>query len=248
MKVLIIEDELYAAEKLISMLNNIAPNLQIISTITNIKDAVKFLSQNTVDLIFLDIQLEDGISFQIFEQFEINTPIIFTTAYDEYAIKAFDLNSISYLLKPIKKEKLENAVKKYRNSQINSININEIKNLLHKKEYKSRFIINVGMKIKSIKSEEIAYFFAHEKFVYLMTFEGDKYDIDKTLETLSNDLDPKKFFKINRKFIVNISSIRQMYSLSRSRIKLELKPEVPFGIEAIVSIDNSNNFKEWLDN
>jgi two-component system response regulator LytT len=247
MEVLIVEDEHFASEKLKKMILDLDENIQIIDIITNIKDAVRFLKNNKVDLIFLDIQLEDGISFEIFNRIDISTPVIFTTAYDKFAIKAFELNSISYLLKPIKKPNLEKAIQKFKSLSKSDFDINVIKDLFEKKDYKKRFLINVGMKIRTINTEDIAYFFAQDKTVYLVTFNSDKYDIDLTLDSLDKQLSPDDFFRINRKFIINLRAINNMFSLSRSRIKIELNPKLKNDLEAIVSIEKSSDFKDWLN-
>lgn len=247
MEILIVEDEHFAAEKLKKMISDIDNNIIIADVITNVKDAVIFLKNNKVDLIFLDIQLEDGISFDIFDQIDISTPVIFTTAYDKFAIKAFELNSISYLLKPINKSKLKTALQKFHSLKNNDFDIDKIKELFERKEYKQRFLINVGLKFKIINSENIAYFYAHDKAVYLITFNSDKYSIDYTLDYLEQVLSPDDFFRINRKFIINFNAIKNMFSLSRSRIKIELNPELSNDLDAIVSIDKSSEFKKRLN-
>ena len=247
MDVLIVEDESLSAQKLQRMLEKSKFDINITGVTSSIKETVKFLMKNTVDLIFLDIQLEDGISFKIFEQIDIDTPVIFTTAYDNYAIKAFELNSIDYLLKPVSKSKLNDAVEKYKKRSVKIPDINDLKNLLDKKEYKKRFLVNVGMKIKTINTDDIAYFYAYDKSVFMTTYDKSRYTIDYTLENLNDELPPDKFFRINRKFIINIKAISNMITLSRSRIKIELDPPPPKDIEAIVSVDRSGDFKDWLD-
>jgi len=250
MKVLIIEDESFAADKLELMLKEVDPSIHILAKLGSVKESVKWLFQNTADLIFLDIQLSDGISFSIFEQVTINTPIIFTTAFDQYAIKAFQVNSISYLLKPIRKTYLADSLKKYQTlKSAFSIDFNMLLANIQGKEpdYKKRFLIQVGEKIRKIEVTEIAYFYVLDKGIYLRTFQGNNYPVEFTLDKLETILNPQKFFRINRKYMVNIESIANMVAYSRSRVKLELKPKVDEADDAIVSIDRSGEFKKWLN-
>lgn len=250
MNVLIIEDEVFAAEKLEQMLIDINPAISVLAKLGSINESVKWLMSNTSDLIFLDIQLSDGISFSIFDQVTINTPIIFTTAYDQYAIKAFQLNSISYLLKPIRKNDLEESLKKYQS--LKSAFSIDFEMLLaniqgRKPDFKKRFLIQIGEKIKKVELSEIAYFFVLEKAVYLKTFQGNSYPVDYTLDKLESLINPEKFFRINRKYIVSIDSISNMLAYSRSRVKLELKPNADEELDTIVSIERSSDFKKWLN-
>jgi len=250
MKVLIIEDEIFAAEKLEQMLLEINPSITVLAKLGSINQSVKWLVNHTCDLIFLDIQLSDGISFSIFDQITINTPIIFTTAYDQYAIKAFQLNSISYLLKPIRKVELEESLIKYRS--LKSAFTIDFDMLLaniqgREPEYKKRFLIQIGEKIKKVELGEIAYFFVLEKAVFMKTFQGNTYPVEYTLDKLESLINPEKFFRINRKYIVNMDAISNMSAYSRSRVKLELKPKTEDEFDTIVSIDRSSDFKKWLN-
>lgn len=250
MKVLIIEDENFAAEKLEQMIAEINPAIAVVAKLGSINESVKWFMNNSCDLIFLDIQLSDGISFSIFEQVTINTPIIFTTAYDQYAIKAFQLNSISYLLKPIRKTELADSLKKYQSLK-SAFGI-DFEMLLaniqgREPEYKKRFLIQIGEKIRKVELSEIAYFFILEKAVFLKTFQGNSYPVDYTLDKLESLINPEKFFRINRKYIVSMDSISNMFAYSRSRVKLELKPIVDDEFDTIVSIDRSSDFKKWLN-
>ena len=184
MRVLIIEDEKIASEKLRSMLLEIDPKIVVIAQLDSIKESVEFLIRNSVDLIFLDIQISDGISFSIFEQVEVKTPIIFTTAYDQYAIKAFQLNSIGYLLKPIRKQELQDCLQKLHELKNSfSIDFETLLAQIQGKEhlYKKRFLIQIGDKIKKIEIDEISYFYAWEKGVSLRTKKGNSYPLDYTL-------------------------------------------------------------------
>lgn len=250
MKVLIIEDEVIASEKLAKMLLDLNENIVIAGKTGSIKDSVKWLTEKTADLIFLDIQLSDGLSFSIFEQVQVNTPVIFTTAYDHYAIKAFQVNSIAYLLKPIKKSELIESLRKYKSfKSAFSIDFEEL--LLSiaesKSKFKTRFLVQAGDKMRKIETEEIAYFFVREKWVFLKTFQGNQFTIGYTLEDLERKLNQKQFFRINRKIIVNVKSIINMVSHSRSRVKLFLNPNYENGEDLVVSIERSPDFKKWLD-
>lgn len=252
MRVIIIEDEELAAERLAKMLAETAPGTEVIARPGSVKESVKWLTSNKADLIFLDIQLSDGLSFSIFEQVTTNTPVIFTTAYDQYAIKAFDLNSIAYLLKPVRKNDLIEALKKY-NSLKSAFNI-DFESLLNslqgqKPNYRRRFLIQINDKFRKIESGDIAYFYSLEKSVFLTTFDGVSYPLDLSLDNLTGEIDPLQFFRINRKYIVNMRSIKNMFAWSRSRIKIVLTPPLPTGDDndAIVSIDRAADFKKWLN-
>ncbi len=250
MKVLIIEDEEFAAEKLEQMLLQINPSIDVLAKLGSIAESVKWLMDRTADLIFLDIQLSDGISFSIFEQVSIHTPVIFTTAYDQYAIKAFQLNSISYLLKPIRKSELEESLQKYETlKSAFSIDFETLLATIQGIEpgYKKRFLIQLGEKIRKVELSEIAYFFVLEKAVYLRTFQGKSYPVEYTLDKLESLINPEKFFRINRKYIVSIDSISDMVAYSRSRVKLQLSPKADKEADTIVSIDRSSDFKKWLN-
>ncbi|MBK6965714.1 MAG: response regulator transcription factor [Bacteroidales bacterium] len=250
MNVLIVEDERLAAEKLEHMINEVDPLIKVIARCGSIKESVKWLMEHTADLIFLDIQLSDGISFSIFEQVTINTPVIFTTAYDQYAIRAFQLNSIAYLLKPIRKSDLAESLRKYQNlKSAFTIDFDALVAGIQGREpdFKKRFLIQIGEKIRKVEVSEIAYFYVLEKGVYLKTFTGNSYPVEFTLDRLESILNPEKFFRINRKYVVNMDSIANMVAYSRGRIKLELKPKTDDEFDAIVSVDRSSDFKKWLN-
>lgn len=249
-KTIIIEDEKLAAERLEELIHEIDSSIEISATLPSVEQSIKYLKQNKPDLIFLDIQLEDGLSFSIFEKNEVDVPIIFTTAYDQYAIKAFKLNSVDYLLKPIKKDELREALNKYKNIKTSYLmDFEEIVRSIQSKEigYKKRFLIQYGQKIKKVETEEIAYFYAMEKNVFLTTLSGNTFPIDFTLDKLQDVIDPEKYFRINRKMIVSFDSIKNMIPYSRSRIKIELNPPEPKDVEALVSVERSSYFKEWMD-
>lgn len=250
MNVLIIEDEKLAADKLEQSLLEIDPEIQVLAKLGSVKESVSWLMKHTADLIFLDIQLSDGISFSIFDQVSTLTPIIFTTAYDQYAIKSFQLNSIAYLLKPIRKADLADSLQKLKTLQ-SAYKIDFESLLAHlqgrEPDYKKRFLIQIGEKIKSIEVSEIAYFYSLEKGIYLRTFQGHSYPVEFTLDKLEAVVNPAIFFRINRKYLVNLDSIANMTAYSKGRIKLELKPKADDEFDSIVSIDRSASFKKWLN-
>lgn len=250
MRILIVEDEKVAAEKLKNMLLEIDPVIEVLDRLGSVKEAVKWFSANSSDLVFMDIQLSDGICFDIFEKVSVNTPVIFTTAYDQYAIKAFEVNSISYLLKPIRPKDLRESLRKYKTLKYYmSPDINSL--IASLKEdgpaFKKRFLIQVGEKIKKIEVQEIAYFYAQEKAVFLKTFKGNRYPVDFSLDKLENLLDPEYFYRLNRKFLVHLNSIQTMTAYSRGRIKTELNPPVDDNFQVVVSIDRVYGFKQWLN-
>lgn len=251
MKVLIIEDEKLAADKLKQMLNEADPSIEVLASLGSIVESVRWLMQNSADLIFLDIQLSDGVSFSIFEQVTVNTPVIFTTAYDQYAIKAFELNSIAYLLKPIRSSDLVSSLEKYKSLRSAfSIDFDSLVAHLQGRDpgYKKRFMIQVGEKIRKIEVNEIAYIYVLEKGIYIRTFKGNSYPVEFPLDKLETMLDPLSFFRINRKYLVNIEAIANMVAYSRGRVKLELNPPADDKLDTIVSIDRSPGFKKWLNN
>ncbi|MBU1370207.1 MAG: LytTR family DNA-binding domain-containing protein [Bacteroidetes bacterium] len=253
MKVVIIEDEAFAALRLKKMIQNYNPEIEILAELESVAESVKWFKANPEpDLLFLDIHLEDDLSFAIFEQVNISSPVIFTTAFDEYAIKAFKLKSIDYLLKPIVPEELAAALKKYEQFSglhRDSIDLQSLYKLLTttEKKYRERFSISVGTKIKMVEVADIAYFFVMDNGVYLRTTQGNNFSVDFTLDKLEEMLNPASFFRINRKYLINISSITNMVAYSRGRVKLELNPKADDEFETIVSIDRSGAFKKWLN-
>ena len=210
---------------------------------------MKWLESNAIpDLIFCDIQLADGISFKIFEEIPVLSPVIFTTAFDHFAIQAFKVNAIDYLLKPLDPEALDKAVDKFKRQQIKtSLDLNMLKDLITGKEknFKSRFLVRFGEKIQSIPTEEVAFFFSEERVTFLQTHSGKKYVIDYTLEQTESMVDPKKFFRLNRKFLVTLSSISDIITYSNSRLKVILtKCE---NQDTLISREKVSDFKHWLD-
>jgi DNA-binding LytR/AlgR family response regulator len=250
MTVLIIEDESLAADKLERMLLETDPSVIVAAKLGSIKDSVRWLMHNRADLIFLDIQLSDGISFSIFEQVDVNTPVIFTTAYDQYAVRAFQLNSIAYLLKPIRKSDLAGSLMKYQLLRAAfSIDFDALMEQIQGRDpgYRKRFLVQTGEKIRKIEVADIAWFTVLGKGVWLRTFQGNSYAVDYSLEGLESILDPSVFFRINRKYLVNINSIATMTAWSRGRIKLELKPKADDELDTVVSIDRAAAFRKWLN-
>lgn len=250
LNVLIIEDEELAADRLESMIRDIDPGFTVMAKIGSVKESVKWLSTHTADLIFLDIQLSDGLSFGIFDQVNVQTPIVFTTAYDEYAIKAFQLNSIAYLLKPIRKNDLMESLQKYQSlKSAFTINFERLlANLQGKKpEFKKRFLIQTGDKIRKVEISDIAWFYALDKGVYIRTFQNHTYPAESSLDSLEQMVDPSQFFRINRKYLVNMEAIANMVAWSRGRIKLELKPKAEDEFDSVVSIDRASDFRKWLN-
>ncbi len=250
MKIIIIEDEQHAQQKLTNQLKSIAPDFEILEIIDNIESAIKWFSYFKADLIFCDIQLSDGLSFEIFKSIKVNTPIIFTTAFDSYAIAAFKLNSIDYLLKPIITADLEKAIEKFRQQkQISVIDQETIKLLIsgfQQPYFQERFLVKTLNQLKFISDDEIAYCFSEKSLLYIITHAGQKYVYDKTLDQLEVKLHAQKFFRINRKLIIASAAIDKIHRYSNSRLKIDIKPI--FYEEVIVSRDRVNEFKQWLDN
>jgi DNA-binding LytR/AlgR family response regulator len=251
MKVIIIEDEKPSARRLERMLNNL--NMQAETMLHSVEESINWFKTNEhPDLIFLDIQLSDGLSFEIFETINIKSAVIFTTAYDEYALQAFKLNSIDYLLKPIDTDDLAIAVKKYQErtppKQAVTLDFDDIKKLLVNpidREYKKRFSVKVGQHLKLINIDEIECFYSENKGTYLYTTEGRNYLLDTTLEHLEDELEPQTFFRINRKFFVNINAIKDMLSYANSRLQIKLNTYNEN--EVIVARERVKDFKGWLE-
>jgi len=255
MQVFIVEDEKPAVEKLVSHLNFYDPDIQIAGVAGSVQDAVSWLSDNKnhADLIFMDIQLPDGISFDIFRYVKVTTPVIFTTAYDQYAIDAFKVNSIDYLLKPINYENLYASLEKLKSLKENvlgtkdRLKYEELNDIVSqfKKSYKNRFMIKVGDHIKSITTDKIALFYAEGRNVSIITFKAREYVIDYKLEELPDLLDPSLFFQINRSAIVNINAISDVVVFSSRKLKVKLNIE--FDSELFVSRERINEFKFWFN-
>ncbi|WP_372753090.1 LytR/AlgR family response regulator transcription factor [Mariniflexile sp.] len=251
MKVIIIEDEKPSARRLQRMLVSLA--IEPETMLHSVEESIAWFQTNQhPDLIFLDIQLSDGLSFEIFEAVDIKSAVIFTTAYDEYALQAFKLNSIDYLLKPIDDDELANAIKKYQErlpqKQAVTLDFNDIKKLLVNpidRDYKKRFSVKVGQHLKLINIDDIECFYSENKGTYLHTTDGRNYLLDTTLELLENELEPQTFFRINRKFYVNINAIKDMVSYTNSRLQIKLNSYNDD--EVIVARERVKDFKAWLE-
>ena len=253
MKILIIEDEPQAANRLETLVKNLEPGVTVLRKIDTVKNAVAWIKSNPApDLIFMDIQLADGISFQVFEQCEVLSPVIFTTAYDEYALKAFKVNSIDYILKPFDQDEQAAALTKFRRLVKGEAapqhavldNIGKAIAMLTKK-YKTRFVIKVGEHLKSVEVGDILFFLSLEKATFCYSRDGRKNILDYTLDQVEGLVDPERFFRINRKYIVSADAIQDMIHYTNSRLRLVLKnsddPEV------IVARERVQEFREWLD-
>jgi len=252
--VLIIEDEDIAAKRLISMLKKILPEIEILGPLESVSESIRFFTCNPQpDLIFLDVQLADGMSFEIFDTVQILSPVIFTTAYDEYAIKAFLVNSIDYLLKPISEEKLQMSIQKYihiKDYYTSANDLNQLKEILKKLQkgkssFKTRFLVTKGDTLIPVVMDEIAYFLAEDKIVQLITNDNKKYIINYTLDSLEENLDPDNFFRVNRHCIISLKSVRKIYNHFNYKLKLDLYPTCSG--EVILSKSRTTEFKQWLN-
>ncbi len=244
LRVVIIEDEKPAARRLQRML---AKESVLVSTMLHsVTEAVSWLRQHPApDLIFADIQLSDGISFDIFEQVPVQSAIIFTTAYDQYAIRAFKLNSIDYLLKPVKQDELHFALGKFYKNKDKEVDIQQlISTLKHDKIYKKRFGVQYGAHLQSIPVEEVAYFYSQDKTTWLVTYSGEEFIYDQALEKIEKQLNPESFFRINRQFILSTKAIKDMVQYTNSRLKIILQPKTQ--TDVIVARERVKAFKKWL--
>lgn len=254
MKILIIEDEPFARSELVRLLKATGRDFEILGELDTVEDSVKWLKTHRLpDLIFLDIQLADGISFEIFRQVEVNTPIIFTTAYDEYAISAFQLNSIDYLLKPIRQEALEKALRKLdtlrqgAGKAESGIRPEQLESILSQLQgpYKSRILVRLGDQLKSVDVSEVAYFYAEDDIVFLYLKGRSRYIVDRSLNDLEGILDPKAFFRITRNCIATIGSIKKVSKYFNSRLLVELDPPAPDKL--LVSRVRVPDLLLWMD-
>lgn len=249
MNIIIIEDEKPAARLLQRKVEQL--QLNVTTMLHSVEESIHWFSNNPhPDLIFLDIQLSDGLSFEIFEKVAIQSAIIFTTAYDEYALRAFKLNSIDYLLKPIDEDELKIAVDKFQEQlarrEPNALNFEQIRNMFapSEKVYKSRFTVKIGVQLKIINTDEIECFYSENKGTYIHTYDNRDYLLDTILELLEQELDPKIYYRISRKFIIPLASIKEITVYSNSRLKI-LLPSYK-GEEVIVSREKVNDFKTWI--
>ncbi|WP_299314093.1 LytTR family DNA-binding domain-containing protein [uncultured Aquimarina sp.] len=251
MTAVIVEDENFASKRLATLIEELAPEIRITGQITSVENSRRWFDNNPKpDLIFLDIQLNDGYGFDILDMLEDHPPVIFTTAYNEYAIRGFKYNGLDYLLKPIDKNDLKNALSKYRKSQVNANIIFDEQKLekikkLFSKEYKKRFMIKVGNQFNTFSVEDIAYFKSNEGLIFLHSHTGQQYPIEYSIDQLEDILDPVHFFRINRKFMISVKSVVEIHSYFNSRLLLKLRPKEEEQI--IVSRERTSNFKKWLD-
>ena len=250
MNIFLIEDEPAALDRLKALIAEVNPSYLIAGETDSVEGGLDWLRSNpTPGCIITDIQLADGMCFDLFKQFSPQCPVLFITAYNNYALEAFQVNAVDYLLKPIKKEDLQKALEKVqlRKPGISEIDYSKLARAILEEEqkYQRRYLIRYGDQIRTVQSDEIAYFYTTQKSVFLVTFAGKMLPFDKSLDALEQELDPKKFFRINRQFIINMKSIGHMHSVSKSRVQLELQPAYKEG-DVIVSTEKSPLFKAWL--
>lgn len=252
MKVLIIEDETTAAQNLQRILRSYPLDIEVLGVIKSVKKSVQWLQEREaeVDLIFMDIKLSDGLSFQIFEKVAVRKPIIFTTAFDEYAIQAFRVNSIDYLLKPVGLAALARALEKFQRLQSDKqilVDYQQVFSQLrfNEREYKSRFLVKSGTVLQAIEVQDVAYFVADGNLVLLKTFHNKSYPVAHSLHKLEDILDPQLFFRVSRNLIIQLKAIHKLIAFSKGRLKLELSP--PFPEPIIVSNQKATGLKTWLD-
>lgn len=257
MKVLIIEDEDLAVRKLQKTLQSVDANAEVVGVTDSIRSSVKWLQDNQApDLILMDIELADGQSFEIFDKVDVNSTVIFTTSYDEYALKAFKVNSVDYLLKPVQKEDLEAALEKFRkmkqllgvgesqgNLNVDSL-VKELQQRLQPREFRKRFLVKQGQKLVSVEVDDIAYFYSDGRVNFFKTKDNRKFIVDYTMDELEDMLDPDRYFRISRSFYVSIESVDQIHDYFGNRLLLNLQPVVDK--EAIVSREKVGDFKKWM--
>lgn len=251
MKVVIIEDEHLSAQRLEQMLKKYDQEIQVMAELPSVSESVEWFKSNPdPDLIFMDIHLEDGQSFSIFETINLEVPVIFTTAFDEYMVKAFKVNSVDYLMKPLNYEELAQAIEKfkkiYSKKESPVPDMQSFLQAIQKKEpeYKARFLVSIGSRLKPVETNDIMYFYSAEKISFLVTADNQRFPVDYSLDRLSAMLDPKKFYRINRQMILKADAIEQIHVFSKGRIKIDLKPAMKE--EVFVSLDRVTDFKEWL--
>lgn len=251
MKVIIIEDEEAASTRLAKILSEVDPSIEVLAVLESIERSVQWLDANKPpQLIFADIQLADGPSFEIFKKIKVTVPVIFITAFDAYALQAFKFNGIDYLLKPVKKAEVVSSLEKFKGFHqqmpLPEIDYQEILSAITGKKavYQKRLVIRIGQTIRTIEIADVAYFYTEEKIAFACMNDGKRVPLDFTLDELESILDPTQFFRINRQFIIFIKAIDSMHTYSKSRIKIVLKPHTD--AETIVSSERSADFKEWL--
>ena len=250
MKVLIVEDEIMAQKSLIRTLTQNFPDMEVVGTVTSVKGTVNWLDDpaNSADIIFMDVELSDGECFEIFRQTDVKAKVIMTTAYDSYAIKAFEAGSIDYLLKPVDISALKRAVARCRMSggqvDVEAL-LNAIGSSAPRKEYKERYIVRFNDRIVPLQTDNIAYVYSEEKTNWLVTFDGEKYIVDSSLDVIGEDLDPEKFFRISRGCIISMKAIDSIVKQMGSRLRIISRPEASF--EMTVSRSRVDDFLKWLE-
>ena len=252
MKVLIVEDEIMAQKSLVRLLAQNFPDITVVNILSSVKGVVSWLKENpdSVDIIFMDVELADGVCFEIFRQTDVKAKVIMTTAYDHYAVKAFETGSVDYLLKPIDSSALKRAVARCRMSG-GMVDVEQLlkavgnNNLEPKKEYKERYIVRFNDRIVPLQTSDIAYVYSEEKNNYLVTSDGHKYVIDSSLDVIYEDLNPKDFFRISRGCIMSLKAIRSIVKQAGGRLRIVSEPESPF--EMTVSRSRVDDFMAWLE-
>ncbi len=257
MKVFIIEDERLGLDRLIKLLQEVDPDITVVGYVETVKSAIWWLENNPApDIIFMDIELADGQCFEIFNKIEVKSPIIFTTSYDEYALRAFKVNSVDYLLKPVRREDLAQSLNKYRSLKSNFVDrdlvnqnieklISGLQSFQQPKEYRKRFLVKQGQKLLSVEIDDIAWFSADGKLCFIRTWKNNRFIIDYTLEQLTDMLDPEEFFRVNRSYLVNIRSIASVSHYFNGKLILQLSPAADVN-DVIVSREKASDFKHWM--
>ncbi|MFA7274323.1 MAG: LytTR family DNA-binding domain-containing protein [Crocinitomicaceae bacterium] len=249
MKILLLEDEIPASKRMVSLLKELEPTWEIVNILDEVSAAEIWLKNNpTPDLIFMDIHLADGHSFALFDKINIQSPVIFATAFDQYAVNAFKVNGLDYLLKPISKEELQRSINRFKDfAKPKEFNYAIISSLLEKKQktYKERFVFKSGEQLNFVRIPEIAFFTSSSSYSFVVTKSGNRYLLDQTMDHIQDSLDPALFFRINRKQIVSLDCITKISAHFNSRLKLELNPSE--SEDVIVSRNRVTDFKEWLD-
>ncbi|TDB61366.1 LytR/AlgR family response regulator transcription factor [Arundinibacter roseus] len=253
MKIVLIEDEPLAAKRLEGMIRAIEPKVTVLARLDSVRESVLWCNQNEApDLIFMDVQLADGLCFEIFQETEIRSPIIFTTAYDEYALRAFKVNSIDYLLKPIDPDELRDAIVKFnaqrapQNQEQVRPNLDQLLRTMAPPSYKNRFLLKTGTRFEVVETRDILYFYAEDKVVFIQTAANQRYLIEDTLDELEKKMDPQAFFRANRRYLTHLSAIERIEPHFNGKLALRLKYR-PWEEEIFVSRDKADGFKKWLD-
>jgi len=253
MNILIIEDEIRASKQLQAMLQNNFSEMKVLEVLESVEDSVEWFNQNdSPDLILMDVQLADGLSFEIFQKTSIEAPVIFTTAYDQYSIKAFKVNSIDYLLKPIQENDLANAIKKYKkyhekqsNSNINSAMVEQLLQNLSPDKSRKRFMVKEGSSMTFVQIDTILFFYSEDGISFLVNNEGKRYIVDQPLDTIEKEIDHNNFFRINRGQIVKINAVEKIHPYFNHRLKLDIKENSK--LDFIVSRNRTSDFKAWVN-